>query len=76
MRAAEVAGLFSAGPMIGEVVGAEIGQASALKMCFAAYNKGRAALLASVLASVSRYSRGSHQQRHTAMLGITSSNRA
>ena len=35
--------------MLAEVVGPEPGQASGLKMCFAAYNKGNAALLASTL---------------------------
>ncbi len=42
--------LFSAGPLETEIVGPEIGQASALKMVFAAYTKGRTALLALVLA--------------------------
>ena len=42
--------LFSAGPLETELVGSEIGQASALKMVFAAYTKGTSALLALVLA--------------------------
>jgi len=41
---------FSAGPLETELVGPEIGQASALKMVFAAYTKGHSALLALVLA--------------------------
>ena len=41
---------FSAGPLETELVGPQIGQASALKMVFAAYTKGHSALLALVLA--------------------------
>ena len=41
---------FSAGPLETEVIGPEIGRASALKMCYAAYTKGTTALLASILA--------------------------
>jgi len=48
-RAAEIAAMFTAGPMESEVVSGAIGQASALKMCFAAYSKGSIALLAAVL---------------------------
>ncbi len=49
-RAAPLAECFSAGPLACEVIGAEIGKASALKMCFAANSKGTAALLAAILA--------------------------
>lgn len=49
--AAEVATCFSAGPLETSVLGTEPGQASALKMCFAAWNKGRNALLTAVLAA-------------------------
>lgn len=42
--------LFAAGPLETEIVGPAIGQASALKMVFAAYTKGTSALLALVLA--------------------------
>jgi 3-hydroxyisobutyrate dehydrogenase-like beta-hydroxyacid dehydrogenase len=48
--AEEALPLFAAGPLETEIVGAEIGQASALKMVFAAYTKGNTALLALVLA--------------------------
>ena len=41
---------FDAGPLETAVIGAEIGQASALKMCFAAYTKGTSALLSMILA--------------------------
>jgi 3-hydroxyisobutyrate dehydrogenase-like beta-hydroxyacid dehydrogenase len=41
---------FAAGPLETELIGSEIGQASALKMVFAAYTKGSSALLALVLA--------------------------
>jgi 3-hydroxyisobutyrate dehydrogenase-like beta-hydroxyacid dehydrogenase len=53
--ASQVAECFSAGPVLAEVVGPEPGQASGLKMCFAAYNKGRAALLASTLAAAEQF---------------------
>jgi 3-hydroxyisobutyrate dehydrogenase-like beta-hydroxyacid dehydrogenase len=46
-----VAGCFSKGPLETKVVGEEIGKASALKMCYAAYSKGTTALLAGILAA-------------------------
>jgi 3-hydroxyisobutyrate dehydrogenase-like beta-hydroxyacid dehydrogenase len=49
--AEEAAALFSAGPLETRVIGNEIGKASALKMCFAAYSKGVTALLSAVMAS-------------------------
>ncbi|MEM7112097.1 MAG: DUF1932 domain-containing protein [Chloroflexota bacterium] len=49
-EAAETAvSIFAAGPLETEVLGPEIGQASALKMCFAAYTKGTTALLSAIL---------------------------
>jgi 3-hydroxyisobutyrate dehydrogenase-like beta-hydroxyacid dehydrogenase len=50
-RAKEVAGVFSAGPLETNVLGEEIGRASALKMCFAAWTKGSTALLCAILAA-------------------------
>ncbi|MBN1371315.1 MAG: NAD(P)-dependent oxidoreductase [Anaerolineaceae bacterium] len=50
-EAQSVAGLFSGGPLQTEVIGDEIGKASALKMCFAAYTKGSTALLCAILAA-------------------------
>jgi 3-hydroxyisobutyrate dehydrogenase-like beta-hydroxyacid dehydrogenase len=49
-----VASFFSAGPLGVEVIGSEIGKASALKMCFAAYTKGSTALLCGLLAASER----------------------
>jgi 3-hydroxyisobutyrate dehydrogenase-like beta-hydroxyacid dehydrogenase len=49
LRAAEIAGCFSSGPLETNVLGATIGNASALKMCFAAYTKGSVALLCAIL---------------------------
>lgn len=49
-RAAEAAALFAAGPLQVQVLGDEVGAASALKMCYAAYSKGTTALLCAVLA--------------------------
>jgi len=48
-RAGEVAACFSAGPLDTKVMGATIGKASALKMCYAANTKGTVALLAAIV---------------------------
>jgi 3-hydroxyisobutyrate dehydrogenase-like beta-hydroxyacid dehydrogenase len=45
-----IADCFSAGPLEVSIVGEEIGKASALKMCYAAYTKGTTALLTAILA--------------------------
>jgi 3-hydroxyisobutyrate dehydrogenase-like beta-hydroxyacid dehydrogenase len=47
-EAATVAACFAAGPLETQVIGPQIGKASALKMCYAAYTKGTTALLAAV----------------------------
>jgi 3-hydroxyisobutyrate dehydrogenase-like beta-hydroxyacid dehydrogenase len=47
----EIASLFSSGPLETKIIGNEIGQASGLKMCYAAYSKGTTALLAAILAT-------------------------
>lgn len=47
----QVLPFFAAGPLETEVVGPDIGQASALKMVFSAYTKGTSALLSAILAS-------------------------
>jgi 3-hydroxyisobutyrate dehydrogenase-like beta-hydroxyacid dehydrogenase len=49
-HAGEVGSCFSNGPLETKIIGIEIGKASALKMCFAAYSKGTTALLAAILA--------------------------
>jgi len=46
-----IADYFSNGPLETKVIGDEIGKASALKMCYAAYSKGTTALLAAILAT-------------------------
>jgi len=48
-EAKAVAECFAAGPLETEVISAESGDASALKMCFAAYTKGTTALLCAIL---------------------------
>jgi 3-hydroxyisobutyrate dehydrogenase-like beta-hydroxyacid dehydrogenase len=48
-------GYFSSGPITAEAIGPEIGRASALKMCFAAHNKGMIALRTAVLATARHY---------------------
>jgi len=46
-----IAELFGSGPLETNVIGEEIGKASALKMCYAAYTKGTTALLSAILAT-------------------------
>lgn len=46
----EIAACFSKGPLETKIIGKEIGKASALKICYAAYSKGTTALLAAILA--------------------------
>ena len=50
-NAQAAADCFTAGPLETSVIGDEIGKASALKMCFAAYTKGTTALLCGILAA-------------------------
>ena len=47
----QIVSCFSNGPLETKVIGDEIGKASALKMCYAAYSKGTTALLAAVIAT-------------------------
>jgi len=49
-EAGRIANCFSAGPFEVSLIGDEIGRASALKMCYAAYTKGTTALLTAILA--------------------------
>jgi 3-hydroxyisobutyrate dehydrogenase-like beta-hydroxyacid dehydrogenase len=46
-----IASCFSNGPLEVKIIGNEIGKASALKMCYAAYSKGTTALLTAILAA-------------------------
>jgi 3-hydroxyisobutyrate dehydrogenase-like beta-hydroxyacid dehydrogenase len=46
-----IADCFSSGPLETRIIAEEIGKASALKMCYAAYSKGTTALLAAILAA-------------------------
>ena len=46
-----IADCFTNGPLETKIIGGEIGKASALKMCYAAYSKGTTALLAAILAA-------------------------
>ena len=50
-KAPEAAEFFSGGPLETGLVGSEVGKASALKMCYAAYTKGTTALLCGILAT-------------------------
>jgi 3-hydroxyisobutyrate dehydrogenase-like beta-hydroxyacid dehydrogenase len=49
-EAETAAELFSAGPLETYVIGDTVGDASAVKMCFAAYTKGSSALLSAIVA--------------------------
>jgi 3-hydroxyisobutyrate dehydrogenase-like beta-hydroxyacid dehydrogenase len=53
-HADQVAACFTAGPMECEVIGKEVGRASALKMCYAAHNKGAVALLIAVMGAADK----------------------
>jgi 3-hydroxyisobutyrate dehydrogenase-like beta-hydroxyacid dehydrogenase len=46
-----IAACFTNGPLTTKIIGIDIGKASALKMCYAAYSKGTTALLAGILAA-------------------------
>ena len=48
-EAGEAASFFERGPLETEIIGPEVGKASALKMCFAANTKGTTALLSAIL---------------------------
>ena len=50
-----VANCFSGGPLAIKIIGDDIGKASALKMCYAAYSKGTTALLAAILATAESF---------------------
>mgnify|MGYP001319067358 CR=1 FL=1 len=75
-RAAEVAGLFSAGPLETRLLGDEPGKASALKMAYAAYTKGSTALLCAVLAAVEGLGVRADLEGHWALEDPTSPGRA
>lgn len=49
--AQDIASYFSSGPLETKILGKEVGKASALKMCYAAYTKGTTALLSAILAT-------------------------
>lgn len=49
-----IASCFSNGPLEVKIIGDEVGKASALKMCYAAYSKGTTALLAAILAAAEK----------------------
>ena len=46
-----IAECFANGPLETKILGREIGKASAMKMCYAAYSKGTTALLSAILAT-------------------------
>ncbi len=62
--AEEVASCFSGGPIETELLGDEIGRASALKMCFAANTKGAIALQCAVAAAAEKLGVRDHLELH------------
>ena len=66
-RAAEVAAAFAAGPLVTEVLGTELGTASALKMAYASVTKGTTALLAAALAAAEGHGVGEALLRQWAL---------
>jgi len=50
----QVAECFAGGPLAVEIIGNEIGKASALKMCYAANTKGTTALLCAIVAAAEK----------------------
>ena len=52
--AEQIAACFEGGPLETEVIGEEIGKASALKMCYAANIKGTTALLSAIVAAADK----------------------
>jgi 3-hydroxyisobutyrate dehydrogenase-like beta-hydroxyacid dehydrogenase len=53
-NASKAAEWFKAGPLETQVISDEIGKASALKMCYAAYTKGSTALLCAILGTAEK----------------------
>ncbi len=62
--AERVCDCVSGGPLHGEVIGNEVGQASALKMCYAAFSKGTTALICAILATAQDLGVREHLNRH------------
>ena len=62
--AGTVAECFAGGSLAVEVIGREIGKASALKMCFAANTKGTTALLCAVVAAAEKMGVRTELERH------------
>jgi 3-hydroxyisobutyrate dehydrogenase-like beta-hydroxyacid dehydrogenase len=58
-----IADCFKNGPLETRIIGNEVGKASALKMCYAAYSKGTTALIAAVLATAEAL--GVREELHT-----------
>ncbi|MEP7355197.1 MAG: DUF1932 domain-containing protein, partial [Acidobacteriota bacterium] len=54
-QAAHIAPCFAKGPVEPDVIGAEIGKASAVKICYAAHNKGSIALATAMLATADHF---------------------
>ncbi len=66
-RAQQVAAAFAAGPLETEVLGSELGTASALKMAYASVTKGTTAVLAAAMAAAERHGVGEALLRQWAL---------
>lgn len=69
------ASCFSAGPLETVVVDKQIGSASAIKMCYAAYSKGTTALLGAILAAAESYGIRAELQQQWTRSGLDLNNR-
>ncbi len=67
--APEVAACLAGGPLEMDVLGPDVGQASALKMCFAAWAKGSTALTAAILGTAEHFGIGEDLKRQWARRG-------
>jgi 3-hydroxyisobutyrate dehydrogenase-like beta-hydroxyacid dehydrogenase len=72
--AAEVAASFHGGRIAAELVGAEVGRASALKICFAAHNKGMIAMRTAILATARHYGVMEELKNHWSRRGLSPAN--
>ena len=68
-RAGELAELFAAGPLETEIVGSQVGQASALKMCYGGWTKATRALAITILAAANEMGVLEDLKRHWARSG-------
>ncbi len=69
--AGQAAAYFAAGTLETEILGDEIGAASALKICFAAYSKGTTALITAIFGAAEEMGVRAELERHWSRNGST-----